>query len=178
MCVYEPFLDAFATSFVPIEWDYAIDLLQQVLASINGCSGLVLDTSNIPHSRGAVPDWSALLDISVELLALELAPDGTIAPPIAAIIPEFLQRSGAIAWGLVPTDTEAQASTTPAALIARFEQIVRELNSWGVASETVLASSFITTTTSLAHLSVDAAEQILQRCADVSAQIRLKYELD
>lgn len=180
ICLYEPFLDAFATSFIPIDWEYGIDLIEQVLSSIQGCGGLVLTQSAASHDAqtGTTINWSALLDTSTELLVIDMDPHGAIAPQIAAILPEFLQRSGAVGWGLVPAKQERHTGNLSATLVARFEQMLQTLQRQGVSPEQTLHSSLITSSTGLAHLSVHSANEIVHCCADVSARLRARYGLD
>lgn len=180
VCLDEPFLDAFHSSFLPIEWEYAIELLEEVLANIQGCGGLILHQDSMPpESEAASVAWAHLLDTSVELLIFPMGQEQTLTllPQFATLLPPFLERNGALAWGICPAAAADRSSEPVAALATRLGYLLDTLQQCGLSPDQVLQSSFITTSTGLAHLPVAGAAQALQRCAELSEHLRLKYGL-
>lgn len=169
VCLDEPFLDAFGSPFCPLDWDDGAALLEMVLKGITGCRGLFTSS---PF------DWGRLLETSVELVHFNAYTYGSSLLAAAALLPDFFERSGVLAWGIVPADEGMLAQETATTLRIRFEGLLDELVAVGVSRDQILESALISTSGSLAGLSIAMAEQAMQLCAEVSAELRLKYRLE
>ncbi len=170
ICLDEPFLDALNSPFCPLDWQQGQELLERVFAAISGCRGLI--------TNGAV-NWSLLLpETSVELVILDAYYHASALLEASAVLPGFLERSGVLAWGLIPADEHALSLETPEMLIVRFERLLTTLGAVGVDRDKVVAASLITTSGSLGHLSVANAEKALLLCAEVSQRLRTAYGLN
>ncbi len=169
VCLDEPFLDAFGSPFCPLGWDDGAALLEMVLKGITGCRGLFTSSSI---------DWGRLLETSVELVHFNAYTYGSSLLAAAALLPDFFERSGVLVWGIVPADESMLHLETATTLRIRFEGFLDELVAVGVSRDQILASALISTNGSLAELSIDMAEQAMMLCAELSAQLRLKYRLE
>ncbi|NJP04670.1 MAG: hypothetical protein HC837_03060 [Chloroflexaceae bacterium] len=179
ICLDEPWLHTLRSPFLPIDWDDAFDLLEQVFAGMKSCHGLILNDVYRGTPYGTLPtDWLGLFETSVELLLVNVYDYPAMLIQAAASLPAFFERGGSIAWGLIPANPVALLNETTARLIDRFQALFQQLMAHGVHADDVLKSSFISTSDSLEHLSVDMAEQAIRRCVDVSAHLRRTYQMD
>jgi hypothetical protein len=168
ICLHEPFLDIFKSPFCPLDWNFALDLLEQVFAGIKGCRGL--------ETSGAV-DWTAVLQSSVELIMLDAYHHSAALLEASAALQAFLERSGIIAWGIIPADGDLLEQETPSMLLNRFDRLLDEFEEAGIERNQILRAALISTNGSLDHLPIPVAEQALQTCAEVSARLRVAYKL-
>lgn len=178
ICLDEPFLDAFGSPFFPIEWQRGVDLLDIVLAGVKGCRGISIGTIGLIQ-REHIPAtyWTPLLQTSADILAVDVYHHSAVLREAAPSLPAFLERSGLLVWGMVPTDEATLALETTESLAARFGHLLRDLSKAGVPQERLLQSILISTTGSLAHLSTSLAERALMLCTRLSHQIRTTYGL-
>lgn len=179
VCLDEPLLDALNSPFCPIDWEYGIELLGQVFGATRACRGMVLGNfaSRQRDDHGS-SGWIPLMEIAVEFLLINIVQSFPVLPTNSELLRTFFNRSGVIAWGLVPADEEMLSQETLDTLLDRFEALLDYLDAAGFSREQVLRASFISTGGSLEHLSPAAAEIALQRCAEVSTQLRALYGLD
>lgn len=175
ICLEEPFLDAINSPFFPIDWDRGIELLEVVFAGVQGCRGISLGNPGLPREHTSSVYWAPLLDTSVEMLAFNVYSHSDVLIDSASILGDFLNRPGFLIWGLVPTSEEALAVETVDTLARWFHILLGRLVAAGLSREQVLQASLISTSGSLAHLSIRSAEQALQLCSDVSQRLRLVY---
>jgi hypothetical protein len=178
ICLDEPLIGALGSPFCPLDWDDGIGLIEQVFAGTRGCRGLIVGNlgerqRHLPYSEGL----RMLLQTSVELLLFDMYNDDELLPAIADILPALFERSGTLAWGLVPADYEALGHTTATDLLRRFETLLAHLSAAGLDQEQVVQSSLIATNGGLAHLPVSAAEAALRLCVELSNLLRDRYGL-
>lgn len=168
LCLEEPFLDVFYSPFCPISWQQGIEALERVFAAAKGFRGLIL--------RGT-SDWTPVLQTSVEVLVFDAYYDSSAILAHAVFLPGFFQRPGTLVWGLIPADEAALQTETSATLIAHFETLLTEIEVVGLKREKILQRALISTSGSLAHLSVEIAEKALKLCVEVSNRLRETYSL-
>ena len=165
--VDEPYLAAFGSAFITLSRDEVIRMLNEVFTAIHqegGWAGV--------HCC-ANTDWSMLMATSVDILNL----DAYGFAENLALYPDelraFLDRQGAIAWGIIPNNEDLQ-TTTPNELAQRFardiKRIVIKAEARGVAIDPgeLLTSSLITTSCGLGSTTTAIAEKAL----DVQQQTR------
>ena len=97
----------------------------------------------------------------------------------AGAVAAFLERGGALGWGVVPTDPAALAQERAATLARRFESNVEFLAAAaGIDPTMIRQAALISTSGGLAHLPPPLASQAAALCGEVSALLRAKYQLD
>lgn len=175
ICLEEPFFDAINSPFFPIDWDRSIELLEMVFAGIQGCRGISLGDPRFPGEQASPVYWAPLLNTSVDMLAFNVYSHSDTLVDGASILADFLNRPGFLIWGLVPTSEEALAVETVDTLARWFHVVLERLVIAGLSREQILQASLISTSGSLAHLSIHSAERALQLCSDVSQRLRLVY---
>ncbi len=169
ICLDEPFLDALHLPLCPLDYDEGMEMLARLLADMPGCRGLAV--------RGAV-DWEHLLDLPVDLVLFDAYEHGAELIEAAQTVAKFLDRGGILGWGVVPTDPDLLAQETPDLLAHRVEQAVDNLaQAGGLERQRILDAALITSTQSLATLSIDGAEHALQLSAATSHLLRERHGL-
>jgi hypothetical protein len=176
ICLDEPLLEALDSPFCPLTWEEGIDLLEQVIGGIDGVRGLIVYATESQRLNDLPRFLELLRDTSLDLMWIDVQqPYG--ARPAAVLLPELLERSGALVWGLVPTTYTALQHTTAEALLNHFEHLLDGITAAGLDREQVLHASLIGTSGSLAHVPIAAAERAVRLCAEVSNRLRARYEL-
>jgi len=165
--VDEPYMASFGSVAVPLSKEKVITLLEEVFSGITGVKGV--------HCCGNT-DWSVLLATSVDILSFDTynyAQSLTLYP---AEVKKFLERNGAIAWGIVPNNEEALGRESAASLQDRLEEAMAPFTRQGVRFRQLLEQGLLTPSCGLASLAIEeAAAQALALLSELSVRIRKRY---
>ena len=167
--VDEPYMAAYGSSTSSGAFsspDKIIGMLEEVFAGISGWKGL--------HCCGNT-DWSVLLRTSLDILSFDAYNYAEQLSLYSTEVKRFLERGGAVAWGIIPNDEESLAKESVASLTDRLEEVMAPFTRNGIRFRQLIAQSLLTPSCGLASLSEDAAELALQLLADLSAEIRKRY---
>jgi hypothetical protein len=93
------------------------------------------------------PDWDFLLNLDLDVLSLDVYTNAEIFSSYATAIQKFLDRNGAIVWGIVPTGFEAFEKEEIPTMIQRLEDVWKILGSKGVDREQMIARSMLSPAT-------------------------------
>ena len=93
------------------------------------------------------PDWDFLLNLDLDVLSLDVYTNAEIFASYAKSIGRFLDRGGAIVWGIVPTGYEAFDQEEMPSLIEHLESVWKVLWSKGIDREQMLRASMISPAT-------------------------------
>ena len=159
----EPYMSSFGSALVPISGEKVRQLLEEVFGGISGLKGV--------HCCGNT-DWSVLLSTSVDIISFDAYNYAQSLSLYPAEIKKFLDRKGAIAWGIVPNDEPSLAKETVASLKDRLEEAMAPFTRKGVPFRQLILQGLLTPSCGLALLSIDAATQALELLAELSAMIR------
>lgn len=169
VCLDEPFLDALDSPFSPIDWPEGVDLLARALADAPTPCGLCV---------ARTPNWAAVLALPADLVFFDAFEHGAGLIQAASAVAGYLDRGGALGWGIVPNDPAALTQERTETLSRRFESTVDYLAvAGGIDPARIRATALISTSGGLAHLPPNLAGQAAALCADVSAHLRAKYQL-
>jgi len=166
MFIDEPSMASYGSAFFSLPKENVISLLEEVLAGIKGISGI--------HCCGNT-DWSLILGTSTDILSFDTynyAESLTLYP---AEVKQFLDRGGAIAWGIVPNSEDSLNKETAASLKDRLEEAIAPFTRNGIPFRQLIEQALITPSCSLSYISEDAAARTLELLADLSAKIRKNY---
>jgi len=167
--VDEPYMAAYGASTsagVFSSPEKIADLIEKVFTGISGLKGL--------HCCGNT-DWSVLLKTSLDILSFDAYSYAESLSLYPAEIKKFLDRGGAIAWGIVPNDGDSVTKESAASLKDRLEEAMAPFTRNGVRFKDMMAQSLITPSCSLASLSEEAAGRALELLTELSARIRKRY---
>lgn len=166
--VDEPYLVSLGSVFTPIPEEKVPSLLQEVLKGIEGIKGI--------HCCGNT-DWPVLLGMPIDILSFDAYNYASDLSAYPSEVKSFLERGGAIAWGIVPNDEEALAEESVASLHDRLGEAMAPFTRDGLSFNQVVEQGLLTPSCGLAGLSPEAANQTLELLADLSQCLRKRYSV-
>jgi len=164
--VDEPYMAAFGSVGMLITKERVVSLLEEVFAGISGLKGV--------HCCGNT-DWSILLDTSTDIISFDTYNYAQSLSLYPAEVKKFLERKGAIAWGIVPNDEESLAKESVASLKDRLEEAMAPFTRKGVHFQQLIEQGLLTPSCGLASISTEAATRVLELLTELSAKIRKRY---
>lgn len=111
----EPYMASFGSAFISISREQAIGMLDEVIDAIHAEGGLA------GVHCCANTDWSVLLGTQVDILNLDAYGYLENLALYPAELRKFLDRGGAVAWGIVPNNQEIE-TVTSAGLAQRLRE--------------------------------------------------------
>jgi len=163
----EPYMAAFGSVSMSLSKERVISLLEEVFAGLSGLKGV--------HCCGNT-DWSVLLDTSVDILSFDAYNYAQSLSLYPSAIKSFLDRKGAIAWGIVPNDEPSLAKETVASLKDRLEEAMAPFTRNGVRFKQLFQQGLLTPSCGLASLdTTEAAARALELLSELSATVRKRY---
>lgn len=160
----EPYLSSFGSVAVPLSRDKVINLIEEVLGGISGLKGI--------HCCGNT-DWSVVLATSIDILSFDTYNFAGSLELYPAEVKRFLNRGGAIAWGIVPTSEEDLVKESVASLKDRLEEAIAPFTRQGIPLRKLKEQALLTPSCGLASLPSEAcAEETLVKLAELSKSLR------
>ena len=162
----EPYMTSYGSAYISLSRERVISLLDEVFGGISGLKGI--------HCCGNT-DWSVLLATQVNILnfdAYNFAESLSLYPKE---VKRFLDRGGAIAWGIVPNQTETLGKETVASLKDRLEEAMSPFTRHGVPFKQLIEQGLLTPSCTLMPLGEEGAGQALEMLTGLSAAIRKRY---
>ncbi len=165
--VDEPYMAAFGSVSMSLSKERVISLLEEVFSGISGVKGV--------HCCGNT-DWSVLLDTSADILSFDAYNYAESLSLYPEAVKKFLDRKGAIAWGIIPNDEESLAKESAASLKDRLEEAMAPFTRKGIRFKQLIEQGLITPSCGLASLATkEASARALELLAELSAKIRKRY---
>jgi len=161
--VDEPSLALIGASVVALNRDEVVRDLEEVFSALQGLKGT--------HCCGNT-DWSLLLETSVDLISFDAYNYAENLALFADHVRRFLDRGGALAWGIVPTVEEQIASETEDSLLARLDAAIGLLVKKGIDRDLLYERALITPACGLGPTSPGAAERALALTRGISERVR------
>lgn len=163
----EPYMASFGSVSVPLSKEKVISLLEEVFDGITGLKGV--------HCCGNT-DWSVLLGTSVDIVSFDAYNYAQSLSLYPAEVKKFLDRKGAIAWGIIPNSEEALAGESVASLKDRLEEAMAPFTRNGVRFRQLLEQGLLTPSCGLASLASDeTVARALELLAELSITVRQRY---
>ena len=165
--VDEPSMAAFGSVAMLVSKEKVISLLEEVFGGISGLKGV--------HCCGNT-DWSILLDTSTDILSFDAYNYGQSLSLYPTEAKKFLDRKGAIAWGIIPNDEESLAKESVASLKDRLEEAMAPFTRKDIRFKQLVQQGLLTPSCGLAPLaSNEAVARALELLAELSEMIRRRY---
>ena len=165
--VDEPYMASFGSVSVPLSKEKVISLLEEVFDGITGLKGV--------HCCGNT-DWSVLLGTSADIVSFDAYDFAGSLSLYPAEVKKFLDRKGAIAWGIIPNSEEALAGESVASLKDRLEEAMAPFTRNGVRFRQLLEQGLLTPCCGLAPLaSEETVARALELLAELSITVRQRY---
>jgi methionine synthase II (cobalamin-independent) len=166
--VDEPYMAAYGSSATTtLSSQDVINLLEEVFGGIAGLKGV--------HCCGNT-DWSVLLATSVDILSFDAYNYAGSLSLYPAEVKKFLDRGGALAWGIVPNEEAELEKETASSLKDRLEEAMAPFTRKEVPFRQLIRQGLLTPSCGLATLpGPEVANRVLELLAELSALIRKRY---
>ena len=164
----EPSLTLIGTPFASVSQRQVVEWTDEVLEGVDAIKGL--------HCCGNT-DWPLVLSTSIELLSFDAYNYAHTVSLFPREVSAFLERGGAIAWGLIPNMEDQIAKETVGTLLQRFEGYMDMLYRKGMDLDLLLERSLITPQCGLGGLDEANAERVLDLLNGTVEAIRQRYRL-
>jgi len=165
--VDEPYMSAFGSVSMSLSKERIINLLEEVFAGISGIKGV--------HCCGNT-DWSILLATSTNIVSFDAYNYAQSLSLYPSEVKEFLERKGAIAWGIIPNDEQSLAKESVASLKDRLEEAMAPFTRKGIRFKQLIEQGLLTPSCGLASLATkEASARALELLAELSETIRKRY---
>jgi hypothetical protein len=167
--VDEPYLTSLGSAFFALDKDKVVRQLEEVFSGIKGLKGV--------HCCGNT-DWSVLLGTSLDVLSFDtysFAESLTLYPKE---VKRFIDRGGALAWGIVPNDDERLAKETPSSLLDRLEEAIAPFTrgSLGIPFKQLIGQGILTPCCGLgATATPEGADLALELLGALSQKVRSRW---
>jgi len=162
----EPSMASYGSAFFSLPKERIISLLEEVLGGISGIKGI--------HCCGNT-DWPIILGTSTDILSFDTynyAESLTLYP---GEVKQFLDRGGAIAWGIVPNSEGNLSRETVSSLKDRLEEAMAPFTRNGLPFRQLVEQGLLTPSCSLSLISEEAAARTLELLVELSQEIRKRY---
>ncbi len=165
--VDEPYMAAYGSVGVMLSEEKVISLLEEVLSGISGLKGIHCCCNT---------DWSVILKTSTDILSFDTYNYAQSLSLYPAEVKKFLDRKGAIAWGIVPNEVETLDRETVASLKDRLEEAMTPFTRNGVRFQQLIEQGLLTPSCGLERLpNTEAAARALELLVELSTEIRKRY---
>jgi len=164
--VDEPAMVSYGSAFFSLPKERVISLIEEVLGGISGLKGI--------HCCGNT-DWSLLLDTSTDIISFDTYNYAQSLSLYPSEVKQFLDRNGAIAWGIVPNVEDKLTGETASSLKDRLEEAMAPFTRKGIPFRQLVEQGLLTPSCGPAAMTEEAAAQTLELLAELSQKIRKRH---
>lgn len=158
----EPMLQSIGSPSVPIDKEQAAGYLNEVVNGVDCVTGA--------HCCGNT-DWSILMDAEIDIIAFDAYRFTETIALYPRQLQSFLDRGGALAWGIVPSEETAKDHTV-ASLTRRLKEAFEMVAKAGIDKDQLMNAAMVTPSCGLGSLSIELADKILELTRGVSDWLR------
>jgi hypothetical protein len=164
----EPILSAFGSStYVSVTREDVVAKLGEVVEAVHAEGALAG-----VHCCGNT-EWSILIDAGVDIVNFDAFDYGETIALYPEAVKRHLLAGGALAWGIVPTNSAKIQSQTAAGLVDKFSGLVANLaKATGVDRALIERQALITPSCGTGSLPVADAEKVFAVLRETSAALR------
>jgi methionine synthase II (cobalamin-independent) len=161
----EPAMESLGSAFSAVSSDTVAEKLNEIIGVIHELGGI----AGI-HCCGNA-DWPLLFNTAIDIVNFDAFGYMEKVLLYPGDIKRFLDRGGALAWGIVPTGAFT-GSETADMLLTRLEAGIKRLEANGIPRKTILRQCLITPSCGMGSLTPDKAEAILKLLREVSDRMQ------
>jgi len=165
----EPYMASYGSSVAAGPFSRPEKIVEMINESFDGIGGL----KGI-HCCGNT-DWSVLLKTKLDILNFDAYNYAASLALYVSEVKTFIARSGCIAWGIVPNNTEPINKESVASLKDRLGEAIAPFTRSGLSFKDIVKQSLLTPCCSLSSLSEEGAEKALELLTGLSQEMRKKY---
>ena len=164
--VDEPILTGFGSStYVSVQREDVVHDLNEVVEAVHAADALVGT-----HCCGNT-EWPILIDAGVDIISFDAFEFGDTIAYYPEQTKKFLENSGVLAWGIVPT-SEKIAGETADSLITKLKERITHLANKGIDQNLIWEQCLLTPSCGTGSLSVELSEKIFYTLSEVSRLLR------
>jgi len=164
--VDEPYMASYGSSVAAGAFskpEKIAEMIDEVFDGISGLKGL--------HCCGNT-DWSVLLKTKLDILNFDTYNYAQSISLYPDEIKKFMARGGAIAWGIVPNNSESLTKESVASLKDRLEEAIAPFTRNGIRFKDIVKQSLLTPSCTLMPLGEEGAEKALELLTGLSVEMR------
>jgi methionine synthase II (cobalamin-independent) len=161
----EPAMESLGSGFSAVSQEVVAEKLNEIIDTIHELGGI----AGI-HCCGNA-DWPMIFNTRVDIVNFDAFGYMEKVMLYPAEIRKFIDRGGALAWGVVPTGAFT-GNETADMLIAKLHKGMNRLEKEGVDRKRILRQCLITPSCGLGSLTPDKAESILKLLREVSDKMQ------
>jgi len=162
----EPILSAFGSStYLSVNRSDIVNYLKDIIEAIHKEGGL----AGI-HCCGNT-EWTILADAGVDIISFDAYEFGETIGYYHQQIKVFLEKGGALAWGIVPT-SEKINQENPNSLVKKLENRVESLVNKEIDKNLIWEKCLLTPSCGTGSLSVELSEKIFHQLSEVSKKLQ------
>jgi len=166
----EPILSAFGSStYVSVRRDDVINLLSDMVYAIHADGGIAG-----MHCCGNT-EWSIPIEAGVDIISFDAFQFGETIAMYADAVKKYLEKGGALAWGIVPTSPAIREHTMED-LANRLDNMMDHLASKGIDKQLIAEQCILTPSCGTGSLSPEDAVLVYDRLAELSGRMREIYK--
>jgi methionine synthase II (cobalamin-independent) len=162
----EPYMTAFGSVGMQLTREQVISLLNETLAGVKGLKGV--------HCCGNT-DWSILLSTPVDIINFDAYNYASSLAIYPREVKKLIERGGAVAWGIVPTDAPSILKESVASLKDRLEETMSPFTRHGIPFRTLVEQGLLMPACGLPSVEEAVAERALQLTVELSQWVRRRY---
>jgi len=162
----EPSLSLLGSPFAQISEEDAVNWLNEAMEGVEGYRAV--------HCCGNT-DWGMVLRTKLDILSFDAY---SYSDNLALYIDDlkaFIDRGGALSWGLIPNREEDLSRETVRSLCAKLENVMEKLQSKGLDKGLIARRSLITPQCGLEGLTPEAVDSVLDLLSGVSREMKGRY---
>lgn len=166
--VDEPYLHSIGSAFFALSSEKVVNLIKEVFSGITGLKGI--------HCCGQ-SDWSIVLATGLDVLNFDAFNYAQSLALYPKEVKSFIQKGGAIAWGIVPNDEEQLEKESVSSLLDRLTEAIAPLTRQGFdfPFRQLITQSLITPSCGLAGLTPEGTDRVLEMLTDLSNRVRSRW---
>ena len=162
MFIDEPVMASYGSAYFTVSKEKILKMLGEVIGGISGICGI--------HCCGNT-DWSILLNTNIHIISFDAYNYASSLEFFPSEVKAFLDRGGAIAWGIVPNTPETLQKENISSLKDRLEEAMAPFIRHGIKHKQLKEQCLITPCCGLSGLSETAAESALALLLQLSEAI-------
>jgi methionine synthase II (cobalamin-independent) len=162
----EPAMESLGSAFSAVSQEVVAEKLNEIIDAIHELDGI----AGI-HCCGNA-DWPMIFNTRVDIVNFDAFGYMERVMLYPGDIKRFIDRGGALAWGIVPTGAYT-GNETADMLITRLHKGMKQLEKEGLDRRTILRQCLITPSCGMGSLTPDTAEAILKLLREVSDKMQI-----
>ncbi len=161
----EPAMESLGSAFSAVSAEVVAERLNEIIDVIHERGGIAAI-----HCCGNA-DWPVLFNTRIDIVNFDAFGYLEKVMLYPADIKKFMDRGGALAWGVVPTGAFTGAETADM-LVGRLDDGMKRLEQQGILRSTILRQSMITPSCGMGSLTPEKSELILKLLREVSDRMQ------